>query len=333
MRMTENTIVMQIGELFASEGFGVFGSPDFWAAFGASVARVVVLLIAAAIVAKIIGKAVMLIAEQLKRGADEKPELAQMEMEKRISTFSRVIRLTLKTALWSIAGIMALRELGFDVMPLLAGAGVAGLAIGFGAQNLVRDVITGLFMLFEDQASVGDIVEVNGKNGTVEEVNLRTIVLRDFEGTTHTIPNGTIQLLSNRTQSFSYYVFELRVAYKEDTDRVTELMREVSAEMEEDDEFGPLMLDALEIFGVDKLADSAVVIKARVKTKPISQWKVGREFNRRFKKRFDAEGVEIPFPHRKVVWESAELRGPGLDEDALRRIVREELEASREEAN
>ena len=248
-----------------------------------------------------------------------------------METLSRVLRLTVSISIWIVAIMMALKEVGYDVGPLIAGAGVAGLAIGFGAQNLVRDVITGLFLLLENQVRVGDVAVINGQGGLVEEVNLRTIVLRDLEGTVHIFPNGVITALSNKTRGFSCYVFDIGVAYKEDTDRVIELLRQVSAEMQEDPEIGPSMLEPIEIFGVDKFADSAVVIKGRVRTKVGQQWVVGREANRRIKKIFDAEGIEIPFPQMTL---SATNPVPFMlnaaGEQAIRKIVREELERTAE---
>jgi small conductance mechanosensitive channel len=202
--------------------------------------------------------------------------------------------------LWTVVVIIALSQIGFDVTPILAGAGIVGLAVGFGAQNIVRDLISGFFMVLEDQVRVGDVAVVNGTGGLVEAISFRTIVLRDLAGVVHVFPNGTINTISNMTKVWSGYVIDMGVAYKEDTDHVADIMRRVAEEMRQDSEWGYRILEPIEIFGVDDFADSAVVIKARLKTHPIQQWNVGREYRRRLKKAFDAEGIEIPFPHRSI---------------------------------
>ena len=196
--------------------------------------------------------------------------------------------------------LIVLSELGLDIAPLLAGAGVVGLAIGFGSQKLVQDVITGAFLLFEDAIAVGDVVSVAGKAGLVEGLSIRTIRLRDLSGSVHTIPFSAVDTVTNLTKEFSFAVFEVGIAYREDTDAVSDVLREIGAGMQADPELGPLILEPLEVLGVDQFADSAVIIKARIKTLPIRQWTVMREFNRRMKKRFDELGIEIPFPHRTL---------------------------------
>jgi small conductance mechanosensitive channel len=201
--------------------------------------------------------------------------------------------------------LVILRELGVDIAPILASAGIVGLAVGFGAQNLVRDVISGFFMILENQVRVGDVAIVNGTGGLVERVNFRTIVLRDLSGVVHVFPNGAINTISNMTSEWSAYVFDIGVAYKEDVDRVIQIMRDTGKALREDKKFGPLMVDDIEVFGVDQFADSAVVIKGRLRTKPIKQWDVGREYRRRLKYAFDEAGIEIPFPHRSIYFGEA----------------------------
>jgi small-conductance mechanosensitive channel len=196
--------------------------------------------------------------------------------------------------------MVVLAELGVNITPLLAGAGVVGLAVGFGAQKLVQDVITGWFILMEDTIAVGDVAEVAGHAGLVERISIRTIRLRDLSGVVHTIPFSAVDSVKNFTKDFSYYLFEVGVAYREDTDEVVEVLREIDAEMREDPELGPDILEPLEVMGVDRFEDSAVIVRVRTKTKPLRQWAVGREFNRRMKKAFDARGIEIPFPHQTV---------------------------------
>lgn len=222
------------------------------------------------------------------------------ESAKRVNTLINLVRQAMYLAIWITVILVILREFGLDIAPLLAGAGILGLAVGFGAQNLVRDIISGFFIILENQIRVGDVAIVNDTGGLVEQINFRTIVLRDLSGVVHIFPNGTVTTLSNMTQEWSAYVFDLGVAYKENTDEVTEVIKDVCAEMQSDEIYGPLILEEAEIFGVDKFGDSAVIIKGRIKTKPIRQWSVGREFNRRVKFAFDARGIEIPFPHRTL---------------------------------
>lgn len=222
------------------------------------------------------------------------------EVEKRAETIVRLLRQGILIMLWLTGALMILRELGVEIGPILASAGIAGLAVGFGAQNLVRDVIAGFFLIIENQVRVGDVAIVNGTGGLVEAVNFRTLVLRDLSGVVHVFPNGSITTLANLTREWSAYVFEIGVAYKEDVDRVMALMREVGAELHADELFGPMMLDDVEVFGVDNFADSAVTIKGRIRTVPIKQWDVGREYRRRLKYAFDEAGIEIPFPHRTL---------------------------------
>jgi small conductance mechanosensitive channel len=251
------------------------------------------------------------------------------ELEKRANTIVGIVRKAAASLLWSVAGVMALREIGFDVTPILAGAGVVGLAVGFGAQNLVRDVISGFFMLIENQIRVNDVAVINGTSGLVEEINLRTTVLRSVDGVVHTFPNGTITTLSNMTREYSYYVFDVGVAYKEDTDRVTDVLREVAEQIRGEAPYAALILEPLEVLGVDRFTDSAVVIRARIKTQPIQQWMVGREMNRRIKKRFDELGIEIPFPHTSLYFGSTSqpvrIRLEGSEREALKQVVREVL--------
>ncbi|MFP4168138.1 MAG: mechanosensitive ion channel family protein [Desulfonatronovibrionaceae bacterium] len=227
------------------------------------------------------------------------------ESSKRINTLMRLIRQGAVILLWAIVLLIIFDHIGVKIGPILAGAGILGLAVGFGAQNLVRDVISGFFLILENQIRVGDVAIVNGTGGVVERINFRTTILRDLSGVVHIFPNGTITTLSNMTNEWSAYVFEISVAYKEDVNQVIELIHSVGAEIRNDPEYGPLILEDVEVFGLDKLADSGVVVKGRIKTKPIMQWKVGREFLRRVKMLFDEKGIEIPFPHTTVYFGEA----------------------------
>ncbi len=219
------------------------------------------------------------------------------ERRQRLETISRLLQSAATTLLLGAGGLVALRELGFDITPILTGLGIGGLALGFGAQNLVRDLISGFFLILENQVNVGDVARINGKGGLVEAVRLRTVVLRGLDGAVHVIPNGAITELSNLTQDFSYYVMDLGVAYKENVDHVTDVVREVAAGMRRHPAYAEFILEDLEVLGVDDFADSAVVIKMRIKTAPLKQWIVGRELRRRIKNTFDEKGIEIPFPH------------------------------------
>lgn len=261
--------------------------------------RVVLILVVAWIATIILRK----LLRKMKTHLLEKSRFAEEltgEATKRAETLTRLIRQAVLIGLWVIVALVVLKEIGIEIGPILAGAGVLGLAVGFGAQNLVRDVISGFFFILEDQVRVGDVAVVNGTGGLVEQINFRTIVLRDLAGVVHVFPNGTVSTLSNMTKNWSGYVFDLGVAYKEDTDKVVKIIEEVGGEMKADDTFGPLMLELPEIFGVDKLDESAVIIKGRIRSKPGQQWVLGREFLRRVKHAFDAHGIEIPFPHRTV---------------------------------
>jgi len=220
--------------------------------------------------------------------------------QKRAATLTGILRTIALTAIWAIVIIEALQVVGLDVAPILAGAGIIGLAVGFGAQNLVRDLISGFFIILEDHIRLGDVAVINGTGGLVETITFRTIALRDFSGVVHVFPNGGINTLSNMTKDWSAFVLDMGVAYKEDTDRVVAVMRAVGDALRQDTELGPLMLEPMEIVGVENFGDSAVTIRARIKTRPLEQWKVGREYRRRLKKAFDAEGIEIPFPQRAL---------------------------------
>jgi small conductance mechanosensitive channel len=227
-------------------------------------------------------------------------ELAPGATRKRVTTLTGLLLTLGQVAVWAVVIVICLDQLGLDVTPILAGAGIVGLAVGFGAQNLVRDVISGFFLVLENQVRVGDVAVVNGTGGLVEAITFRTIVLRDLAGVVHVIPNGAITTLANMTKGWSGYVVDVGVAYKEDTDRVVEVMREVGDDLRKDPRLGPSILEAIEIFGVDDFKASEVTIKARLKTLPMQQWDVGREYRRRLKKAFDARGIEIPFPHRSL---------------------------------
>ena len=225
-----------------------------------------------------------------------------VESEKRINTLTGILKGIGKIIIYMIFTMIILRRLGLDIAPLIAGAGIIGLAIGFGAQELVRDFISGFFMLLENQVRTGDVVRINGTAGLVERIELRTITLRDVDGIVHIFQNGKINTLSNLTKEWSAITFDIGVAYKEDIDQVIEVMRKVGNDLFEDEIFKEDILEPIDIMGLDKFEDSALVIRARLKTKPGKQWLIGREYRRRLKKAFDIEGIEIPFPHTTIYW-------------------------------
>ena len=261
--------------------------------------RVAMILLFAWIATKLLRKILRRLEIKLTEDSTQAGE-PPSESQKRIETIVRLTRQAVMLVLWLTVSLMILIEFGIEIGPVIASAGIVGLAVGFGAQNLVRDFISGFFIILENQVRVGDVAIINGTGGLVEKINFRTIVVRDLSGVVHVFANGTVDTLSNLTNEWSAYVFEIGVAYKENTDSVIEVMSSVAGSMREDEEFGKLIIEDVEIFGVDKFADSAVNIKGRIKTKPIRQWEVGREFLRRIKFAFDEQGIEIPFPHRSV---------------------------------
>jgi len=222
------------------------------------------------------------------------------ELKKRADTATSVVRYILIASTVAIAGMMILKELGIEIGPILAGAGVVGLAVGFGAQNLVKDVISGFFILLEDQIRVGDVVQIADKSGVVEKVTLRMVVLRDVSYNVHYIPSGEIKVVTNMTKKYSGFVYDIGVAYRENIDQVIEIMTEIDTQMRSEEEYETAILEPLEVFGLQEFADSAVIVRARSKTETGKQWKVGREFKKRLKERFDQMDIEIPYPHMTV---------------------------------
>jgi moderate conductance mechanosensitive channel len=272
---------------------------DTTVAFTQSSLRIILIVIAGLVALRIIRFFLQRLEAFLIR-TKEPSETVPGATKKRVVTLIGILRTIGRFVVWTLVLLISLDQMGVNVAPIIAGAGLLGLAIGFGAQNLVRDFIAGFFMILEDQVRVGDVAIINGTGGLVEAVTFRTIVLRDLAAVVHVFPNGSVNTLSNMTKQWSAYVIDVGVAYKEDTDRVVEVMREVAEELRQDPQFSGKILDPIEIFGVDNFGESEVTIKARLKTHPIQQWSVGREYRRRLKKAFDARGIEIPFPHRSL---------------------------------
>ena len=226
--------------------------------------------------------------------------LPDREEAKRVGTLCRAFRYLGSVVIAVVAAMLVLNELGISIAPILATAGVAGIAIGFGAQSLVKDYFAGLFILLEDQVRQGDVVQIAGIGGLVEEITLRYVRLRDFDGHVHFVPNGEIKTVTNRTRDYAQSVIDVGVAYREDVEEALDVMRAVGAEMRADPSWAPRILDNLEIVGVERWADSAVVLRCRFRVVAIEQWNVRREYLRRLKKAFDARGIEIPYPHLTV---------------------------------
>ena len=284
------TAAVVLLQCWGADAFGWLSSAAGKRLIGSG-ASILLVLVIAVIVWQLASTAIARPLERLDGGAAASP---------RARTLLPLLRKVLFIVLAFIVGMVVLSELGVAIAPLLAGAGIIGLAVGFGAQKLVQDVITGIFILIEDAVAIGDVVTVAGIGGLVEDLSIRSIRLRDLSGNVHTIPFSSVDTVTNMTKVFSYYLLDIGVAYREDTDEVAEVCRRIVEDMRADPEFAPHILEPLEILGVDQFADSAVIIKARIKTVPIKQWFVGREFNRRMKKRFDELGIEIPFPHRTI---------------------------------
>jgi small conductance mechanosensitive channel len=255
----------------------------------------------------LIAVAMLVLLALLKRGVAKLSSLYEGTLPiraqiKRAYTLTHIVRDVARIMILFVGMTMILSEGGVDLKPLLAAAGLGGLAIGFGAQSLVKDLISGFFILWEDSVRVGDVVEVAGVSGLVEEVELRTIKVRDLSGNLHVVPNGVIDKVKNLTRDYSYYVFDIRVAYRESVDEVMGVLQEIAQDLRRDSRFADDILEPLEMLGVDQFTDSAVMIKCRIKTEPLKQWRVGREMNRRIKNTFGVKGIEIPVPHQPSYW-------------------------------
>jgi len=253
--------------------------------------------------------------KKFEQAITHKNAIREDEITLRIMTLIGLFRWMGNILIVAIMVYMILENFGFNVAPLLAGIGIVGLAFGFGGQYLIRDLINGLFILIEGQYRVNDVVKINDSGGLVESINLRITTLRDLEGRVVIIPNGEVKTVINFTKEYAHALFDIGVAYKENVDRVIEVIKELGSQMRNDSHFGKLILADLEMFGVDEFADSQVTIKFRIKTLPIKQWEVAREFRRRLKNRFDEEGIEIPFPHRTLYW------GAGQDNEWFRNFA------------
>ncbi|MEO5700153.1 MAG: mechanosensitive ion channel domain-containing protein [Casimicrobiaceae bacterium] len=265
-----------------------------WSGPAVIAVRVVLIAVFAWIAAAVLGRMIRTLRQRIVRRLDEP------EQVKRAETIGRVLRYIVTVVISLVASVLILSELGVAIAPILGAAGVVGLAIGFGAQSLVKDYFTGFFLVLENQLTTGDVVEIGGKSGLVEDVNLRFVRLRDYHGNVHYVPNGQISTVTNMSRGFAQSVIDVGIAYREDVDAVFEVMRAVGRDMQADPVFGLKIRGELEIAGVQSWADSAVELRCRFKVAPLEQWGVRREFLRRLKKAFDAQNIEIPFPHLTV---------------------------------
>jgi len=223
-----------------------------------------------------------------------------VEERRRVETVGKVTRHTSSALIMVVAVLVMLNQIGISIAPILGAAGVVGIAVGFGAQSLVKDIFAGFFLLVENQIRVGDVVEIAGKSGAVEQLSLRRTKLRSYDGSVHYISNGLITTVTNMSTEFAFAVVDIGVAYREDIDRVFTVMRETAQSLREAPGFGPRIVDDIEIAGVEQWAESAVMIRARIRTQPLDQWSVRREYLKRLKAAFDREGIAIPLPHRTL---------------------------------
>jgi len=245
-------------------------------------------------------RAVRILADRLVKFVRDDDPLTTNEREQRAITLAGIFKGVSRSVIVLVASIMVLNDLGVNTTPLIAGASVAGLAISFGAQNLIRDFISGFFILLENQYRLGDVIRAAGVSGQVEDMNLRTTVLRDQEGAAHFIPNGEIKVVSNLAKEWSRAVVNVGVAYKEDLDRVVSVLNSVGQELSQDPIFGSGILETPQVLGVENFGDSQVTLRIVTKTRPLKQWETARELRKRIKAAFDREGIEMPYPHRVV---------------------------------
>ena len=248
------------------------------------------------------------IVKWLEKFIPEKDPLQAAEAKKRVHTLGKILRHTLIMVISFIALLMILGELGIQLGPLIATAGIGAVAIGFGAQSLVKDVISGFFIILENQYRIGDAIEVAGVSGLVESVSLRRTVLRDLEGRVHTIPNGEIKIVSNLSKEWARSVLDVGISYREDLDRVIDLLKQIGRDLAAEEPWKGAILEPLQILGVEQFGESQLLIRMIVKTIPLKQWEVGRELRRRIKNRFDEKGIQIPFPHRVLIWGDKEKK-------------------------
>lgn len=258
---------------------------------GLQATKFVVVIVVALIVLRLVKTAIERVGKRMQQRG------STIDDQKRVETLTRVLKYVANVVVLLLGALIALGTIGISIAPVLAAAGVVGLAVGFGAQSLVKDYFTGIVLLIENQIRAGDFIEVGGKSGTVENVTLRYVRMRDAHGNVHFVPNGQIDSVTNSTMDFAYAVIDVGIAYKEDVEGAIQVMQKVGSELTEDPEWGAKITEPMSTFGVQELADSAVIVRVRFKTTPGDQWAIRREYNKRIKAAFDNVGIEIPFPH------------------------------------
>ncbi|WP_341236916.1 mechanosensitive ion channel family protein [uncultured Limnobacter sp.] len=258
---------------------------------GLQATKFILVIIVALIVLRLVKAAIDRVGKRMQNRS------STLDDQKRVETLTRVLKYVSNVVILLLGSLIALGTIGISIAPVLAAAGVVGLAVGFGAQSLVKDYFTGVVLLIENQIRAGDFIEVGGKSGTVENVTLRYVRMRDAHGNVHFVPNGQIDSVTNSTMDFAYAVVDIGIAYKEDVEGAIQVMQKVGTELAEDKEWGVKITEPMATFGVQELADSAVIVRVRFKTTPGDQWGVRREYNKRIKAAFDNVGIEIPFPH------------------------------------
>jgi small-conductance mechanosensitive channel len=283
-------------ESWGLEAFAWFGRGKLGNRLVSSIVSITLTITLALVIWEGVNAAIQRHLERLSRDA-------KAAQSARVRTLLPMLRTALLVMILIFVALSVLAEIGVNVAPLIAGAGVVGIAVGFGSQRLVQDVITGIFLLLEDAVAVGDVVQLGGLSGVVEHLSIRSIKLRAVDGSLHIIPFSAVTSVTNQTRDFAFAVIDVNVDYAEDTDHVAQTLREIAAEMRQDPRWRPVIRDDLDVMGVDKLGDSGVVIRVRLKTEPSQRWAVAREMNRRIKRRFDELGIDIPYPHQKLVME------------------------------
>jgi moderate conductance mechanosensitive channel len=268
--------------------------PGIWRDWGGRIGRVLLILLIGWVLTRITKWSFTRLRLSIIRILDRRREGVTLDMEKRAKTLSTAIGKTINAVIWTLVTITALKELSYRIGPVLAGLGIAGIAVGLGAQTLIKDWLSGFFLLLEDQIRIGDVVTINDITGTVEEIDLRTTILRGENGAVHVITNGSITALSNLTREYAHYVFETMIAHGADADRALAIIQSVGEELYKDEKYSPMILSKMEVMGVDCLAERGMILKARIKTVPSKRMEVGRELNRRVHIKLNEAGIAFP---------------------------------------
>jgi small-conductance mechanosensitive channel len=276
---------------FSDKMLAELTNPDLWLTWAENAMHVLLVLALAWVFTKIARRLLLQLRNNALRVMERRGDGSAIEAEKRATTIVSALTKVVTLCIWLFALVMALAQINSKIEPLLAGLGVAGLAVGFGAQTLIKDWLGGIFLLLEDQARIGDGVTINGISGTVEEINLRTTVLRGESGAVYVIANGSITMLANSTRDYSYFVFETLLAHGADADRALAIVEATAAELQQEEPYKAMILAPIEVFGIDKLSDRGVTIKARIRTQPGKNGDVGHELNKRVRVKLIAEKI------------------------------------------